>query len=152
MRQKVFPAPGPATTSTGPSGASMALRCWGSGGKSTSARLEEGGELRRQRRSLPRFLVLEENEGVAPSRAELADARGPARQRLGAVALVSQPQVSEISGRDLRRRPRLGIGDAERGVASPQDGIGRLVEPRGVAEFPGAAHSLRNQAQHFLES
>lgn len=31
MRQKVLPAPGPATTSTGPSGASMARRWEGSG-------------------------------------------------------------------------------------------------------------------------
>ena len=33
MRQKVLPAPGPATTSTGPSGASMARRCCGRGRK-----------------------------------------------------------------------------------------------------------------------
>src|SRR6202165_339173 len=36
MRQNVLPAPGPATTSTGPRGASMARRCCGSGSKFTT--------------------------------------------------------------------------------------------------------------------
>src|SRR5882762_4559116 len=33
IRQNVFPAPGPAITSRGPSGASIASRCWGRGSK-----------------------------------------------------------------------------------------------------------------------
>src|SRR2546430_9418545 len=82
IRQNVFPAPGPATTRTGPSGASMARRC---GGRGSNSMPESSGA------ALERHGTRHWSPGVEPPPREAQAIRG----RVLDGASHSQPAVLE---------------------------------------------------------
>src|SRR5256714_279639 len=112
------------------------------------SRLQELVELLRQLRPDPRLLVLEENERVLPPLAQLLHRLGPLLEILLLVALVAQPHVAEVGGRDERGMPLLRVRHAQRGVGGAQRRVHVVREPGLVAELPGAAQvggELREQ-------
>src|SRR6185437_1171847 len=98
-----------------------------------------------------RLLVLEKDERVPPSLPQILHGLDPLLEILLLVALVAQPHVAEVSGRDERGMSRLRIRDAQRGVPDSQRLIHVVREPRFVAELPGAPQVRRELREQIVE-
>src|SRR2546422_118396 len=98
-----------------------------------------------------RLLVLEEDERLAPAAADLAEPRDPGVQRLVPVLDRAEPHVAPVRRRDGRRRARLGVGDAEGGVARPEQAVGLVVEPARVTELERHPEPRRELGEEVAE-
>src|SRR5258708_3301200 len=97
---------------------SFSTRFWRGGSRST---LGQTQELPRQLRAHALLFVLEEDVGIGPGASQRLDLLYPLAQALRGVALVAEPDVAEVRGRDQRRGPFLCIRDAQSSVCAPQE-------------------------------
>src|SRR5437867_6474827 len=100
---------------------------------------QAGRKLLPQLRANPRLLMLEEDEGVLPLPAELLHLPGPLLEILLRVALVAQPEVTEVRRGHERGRGLVRVRDTQRGVPFAQQLVDVVRKPGLVAELPGTA-------------
>lgn len=95
--------------------------------------------------------VLDVGVHIDAVRCPVVDSFSPIRELRGRVLLAAQAQVSEGRGEDFRRRLLVGLGEAERNALLPQDGVGFLRVPGGVAHFKSKGKCRRAKAHEIFE-